>query len=896
MKRIILLSAMALCLVACSSEGGNVPIEPGDTASDASAADVTVDQRSPDTAPELAQTDLVEVEHPDVIDVVPDLESELPPDAVDLHPDLQDILPDQVDAVDWSDTSDDLAEVEIYDQFEAEDGGDLYPGELDAVEEDVYDPLYGPCEEHSDCLGLGFCIESYTGAGVCFPWCDDDGDCPLHHVCQIPTGYEDFVCVPSLPNLCLPCNEDVDCQPDYFWAEMSCISYGGAGRYCTAACDPEEEEPCPENFVCKEVYNLEGDGVVRCVPKPGKFCQCEPYMDGVSTQCSKESQWGKCEGEIACLAGETLPCSAPLPAKEDCDGIDNDCDGAVDNGLAPQLCLVEFDSGDCELHRECLDGAWFCPEVSFAEVCDYEQIECSWQPPVVDTDDDGWPDFCDLDDDGDGFDDLEDCLPLDWKSFPGSVEFCDGLDNDCNGVSDYDQLGYQDCNAENEWGYCYSQGFCIDGEWKCDLVAPGPDYCPAPEENCYFYPLDQLQDQDQDGTPDFCDTDVDGDGFEDDIDNCPDMANPSQFDLDGDGEGDVCDPDDDNDTLKDWEDCCPYDYNPNQLDTDGDNLCDACDADDDNDLIADGKDNCPLEANPEQLDNELDGDGDACDPDDDNDQVLDDLDNCPFTQNLFQENNEGDEWGDACDPDDDNDELVDEEDNCPFTVNPGQEDLDEDGVGNDCDDDIDGDEVLDDDDNCPVTYNPDQSNLDDDDLGDACDPDLDGDNALNSQDNCPVTPNPSQDDLDQDCPDMPFEPDVACGDMCAPDLDGDGILEDGDGSGDPNDNPCLGGETEGCDDNCSQMPNPDQKDDNSNGIGDDCSGDLDGDEVLDGDDNCPKTPNPDQENTDGDPLGDACDADDDNDDHFDINDNCPLVYNPGQVDTDEDGVGDACDS
>ena len=44
-------------------------------------------------------------------------------------------------------------------------------------------------------------------------------------------------------------------------------------------------------------------------------------------------------------------------------------------------------------------------------------------------------------------------------------------------------------------------------------------------------------------------TDNDGDGVDQDVDNCPDLANADQLDLDGDGEGDVCDDDVDGDGV-----------------------------------------------------------------------------------------------------------------------------------------------------------------------------------------------------------------------------------------------------------------------------------------------------------------------------------------------------------
>lgn len=49
------------------------------------------------------------------------------------------------------------------------------------------------------------------------------------------------------------------------------------------------------------------------------------------------------------------------------------------------------------------------------------------------------------------------------------------------------------------------------------------------------------QDIDGDTIPDACDSDLDGDGFDNGVDNCPNIYNPTQSDVDGDGIGDPCD-------------------------------------------------------------------------------------------------------------------------------------------------------------------------------------------------------------------------------------------------------------------------------------------------------------------------------------------------------------------
>lgn len=118
--------------------------------------------------------------------------------------------------------------------------------------------------------------------------------------------------------------------------------------------------------------------------------------------------------------------------------------------------------------------------------------------------------------------------------------------------------------------------------------------------------------------PDVPPADADGDGWPDDVDNCPGVSNPDQADQDDDNIGDVCDADRDGDTVDNVDDNCVLIPNTDQADADGDGAGDACDICPDTLTGASvGPDGCP------NVNADFDNDGDV------------DLDDFAFMQKCY---------------------------------------------------------------------------------------------------------------------------------------------------------------------------------------------------------------------------------------------------------------------
>jgi Ca2+-binding RTX toxin-like protein len=163
-----------------------------------------------------------------------------------------------------------------------------------------------------------------------------------------------------------------------------------------------------------------------------------------------------------------------------------------------------------------------------------------------------------------------------------------------------------------------------------DVVVDGHRPLSTGGTSLHFQTTEQLFEDDADGAKDVYRArfvpDSDSDGLDDEVDNCPNAANPDQPDADNDGQGDACDGDIDNDGVGNGADNCPTTLggNASQTDTDGDGQGNVCDSDDDGDTVADSPDQCPLAADTASPRNPRTGclaDPPPADPDADGDGV-----------------------------------------------------------------------------------------------------------------------------------------------------------------------------------------------------------------------------------------------------------------------------------
>ncbi|MFC1810718.1 thrombospondin type 3 repeat-containing protein [Patescibacteria group bacterium] len=380
------------------------------------------------------------------------------------------------------------------------------------------------------------------------------------------------------------------------------------------------------------VEDTDGDGVTddkdNCVTTPNPF---QENSDGdefgdACDNCPTKTNSGQedyDEDGIGDACDNCKETSNPDQADTDGDKLGNACDNCSENNNPLQEDKDKDGVGDA------CDN---CKEVA--------------NPGQEDLDDDGIGDACDSDWDGDTVKNADDNCPYIWNEKQEDIDSdktgdaCDNCLKTANPFQeDYDGDGVGDA-CEN----CKIIPNPLQEDFDKDKIGDACDNCwetsnPLQEDldgdgigdvcdNCKKIENPLQEDSDGDKIGDVCDNcptktnsdqaDYDKDRIGNVCDNCEKIANPLQEDLDGDTIGDVCDEDIDGDGYINEKDNCPYIAN-DQKDSDLDKVGDVCD-------------NCVNIYNPDQKDSDGDGVGDACENvDSDGDGVYDDVDVCPYT-------------------------------------------------------------------------------------------------------------------------------------------------------------------------------------------------------------------------------------------------------------------------
>ncbi len=295
-------------------------------------------------------------------------------------------------------------------------------------------------------------------------------------------------CVSSV-EVCDGKDNDCDGQTDEDLGTTTCGV--GACQSTVPACTDGSPTPCqplpPGSETCGDGFDNNCDGAVDevCPCQNGAMQDC--YTGPANTlgtgACKSGKQscvnnvWGACQGEV-------------VPSTEDCDGLDNNCDGQTDEGNpgGGGVCATGL-PGVCSAGTsQCQGGKLTCSATTqpSVEKCDGLDNNCDGQSDEANP---GGGMACSTGQMGVCNAGTTQCINSALSCLPNTSampETCDGQDNDCDGMSDEgNPEGGMACNTGLS-GVCMAgTSSCQNGQLLCAPNTPASnEVCDGLDNNC----------------------------------------------------------------------------------------------------------------------------------------------------------------------------------------------------------------------------------------------------------------------------------------------------------------------------------------------------------------------------------------------------------------------------